>query len=144
MKKLLSSEDLIKEGSVKVCSFYNEALVLTGDLEKPGFYFVVSSKTKRVLTRYYSGNQRKQIPTSRVGFWKVYYRILAQESAVDVELSQQGLLDVYYMTVEQVENLLGIKKPGIISRICDAARYYTLCELNSLLFDTIEFSMQKR
>ena len=96
------------------------------------------------MIRYYSGNQRKRTPTDRIGFWKVYYRILEHRSTVDEELSRSGWLEVYYLPVEKVEGLLRIKRPGLISRIRDTARYYTLHELNSMLFDSMEFPLQKK
>lgn len=143
-KAIFTRDKLISAGAELVCSFMKKDVIINADMERPGFYFIVKHKTGELLTRYYSGNQRKHIPASRIGFWKVYYRILEQKSSVDVELADKGWLESYYLPVEKVEELLGIKRPGPISRIRDTARYYSLHELNSLLFDNIEFPLQKK
>lgn len=143
-KTILSTDKLLSAGAELVCTFMDESITVNADMERPGFYFVVKGKTGEVLARYYSGNQKKRFPTTRIGFWKVYYRIFERQSSVDDALAVKGLLKAYYLPVEKVEQLLGIKRPGLISRIRDTARYYSLHELNSLLFDNIEFPLQKK
>lgn len=143
-KQILTKDKLLSSGAELVCSFMKKDIITNADMERPGFYFVIQHKTKDVLARYYSGNQRKRTPTDRIGFWKVYYRILEHRSSVDEELARSGWLEVYYLPVEKVEDLLRIKRPGLISRIRDTARYYTLHELNSMLFDSMEFPLQKK